>query len=650
MTKQKENVPIIFTLSLGGKDEILQRVNKKEAEQKISVIALKPNKESNISDKDRILREIIEESGRRMPILNIQHPSNDHYPIFDLQDLTNFEILGIKTSLTFGNYKPLLQNPKLENIWKELLAKVEHVFFANEQDQNYAISHGDIAREKTTNIQTISDANSVISKILQKPVNILISGSLPDKAKLDELVKAAKNQNSRIVIKSNPLSVEGASNVIALKFGIDNPNQLFGIKLEVEEILKDQANGAKNLEKYVLQLSEQFQKDLSKAEINPVDIYFDLSDKQKIANMEKDMSPNIPSDDQSPSSRPNTNIPNAKPQPLTEAIKPEAVEEYKPQSVSFFRKVFNYFKEIVSTIKEIFGKKQEEAKTMNAQLATPSNKTPWEEIGITQEEYTKSIQAEQQVTKSTEERRSSIIAPPASSISIAIDPNSIQDKGLLLDISAGDIDNVKKANYLYEDYQIQHILKGSLDENKVSIQPAISLASNPSRDEIVTAVLNNTIAQVKAGKEAAVIPIETGGEHWTGLIATYNKENEEVTFTYNDPIGNPISNRTALTSLIKNVAPNAITIDLQTKQQENAHDCGVFVCDNLIKLAKGQEILSTDRAKNMGIELRKAQAGILSQEFAKQQAKEVGNNMNTQDSSFISRINTGSNNKERTRG
>ncbi|WP_341789996.1 Ulp1 family isopeptidase [Rickettsia endosymbiont of Polydrusus tereticollis] len=647
MTKQKENVPIIFTLSLGGKDEILQRVNKKEAEQKISVIALKPNKESNISDKDRILREIIEESGRRMPILNIQHPSNDHYPIFDLQDLTNFEILGIKTSLTFGNYKPLLQNPKLENIWKELLAKVEHVFFANEQDQNYAISHGDIAREKTTNIQTISDANSVISKILQKPVNILISGSLPDKAKLDELVKTAKNQNSRIVIKSNPLSVEGASNAIALKFGIENPEQLFGIKLEVEEILKDQTNGAKNLEKYVSQLSEQFQKDLSKAEINPVDIYFDLSDKQKISNMEKGMSPTLPSNnDQSPSSLANKNIPNIA--PLQGAIKPEAVEEYNPRSVSFFRKVFNYFKEIVSTIKEIFGKKQEESKTMNAQLTTPSNKTPWEEIGITQEEYTKSIQAEQQLTKSTEERRSSIIAPPISSISIA--PNSTQDKGLLLDISAGDIDNVKKANYLYEDYQIQHILKGSLDENKVSIQPAISLASNPSRDEIVTAVLNNTIAQVKAGKEAAVIPIETGGEHWTGLIATYNKENEEVTFTYNDPIGTPIENRPELLDLIKKAAPTAIIVDLETPQQENAHDCGVFVCDNLIKLAKGQEILSTDRAKNMGIELRKAQAGILSQEFAKQQAKEVGNNMNMQDSSFTSRINTGSNNKERTRG
>lgn len=323
MAKQKENVPIIFTLSLGGKDEILQRANKKEAEQKISVIALKPNKESNISDKDRILREIIEESGRKTPILNIQHPSNDRYPIFELQDLTNFEVLGIKTSLTFCNYKPLLQNPKLENIWKELLAK-------------YAISHGDIAREKTTNIQTISDANSVISKILQKPVNILISGSLPDKAKLNELVKTAKNQNSRIVIKSNPLSVEGASNAIALKFGIENPNQLFGIKLEVEEILKDPANSPKNLEKYVSQLSEQFQKDLSKAEINPVDIYSDLSDKQKISNMKKGMSPDIPSDDQSPSSLANKDIPNIA--PLQDAIKPEAVEEYNPRSVAFLGK------------------------------------------------------------------------------------------------------------------------------------------------------------------------------------------------------------------------------------------------------------------------------------------------------------------------
>ncbi|WP_342270555.1 Ulp1 family isopeptidase [Rickettsia endosymbiont of Orchestes rusci] len=619
MAKQKENVPIIFTLSLGGKDAILQRINEKGAEQKISVISLKPNKESNISDKDRILREIIEESGRKTPILNIQHPSNDHYPIFGLQDLTNFEILGIKTSLTFSNYKPLLQNPKLENIWKGLLAKIDHVFFANEQDQNYAISHGDIAREKTTNIQTISDANSVISKILQKPVNILISGSLPDKAKLDELVKTAKDQNSRIVIKSNPLSVEGASNAIALKFGIENPDQLFGIKLEVEEILKDQATGAKNLEKYVSQLSEQFQKDLSKAEINPVDIYFDLSDKQKISNMEKDMSPNTPSDDQSPSS-PANDIPNTA--HLQDAIKPKALIEEQttltPEPKGFFNRIFNYFKEIAKSFKEkIFGKKEEEAKPEKEQNIIPDDKLP-----------------------------PSIEATNIPEVNKQPSPTPIMSSATTMPALTTAINDLIKPDYLYTDDNIREVIETSLGKDKIYTQQ-ISLDWG---EELNNVMLSQAVKEVKeGGKKAAVIPINTGREHWTGMVITYDTAKDQMTFTYNDPNGTPLNVRPKLENLINQVAPNAKIEDLHTQQQANDKDCGAFVTDNLIKIANGEKIFSLAEHGNKGSDLRQNHATILTQELAKQQVQEVRSKVNIgiQNPSFVQRISSKDNdNKE----
>lgn len=92
----------------------------------------------------------------------------------------------------------------------------------------------------------------------------------------------------------------------------------------------------------------------------------------------------------------------------------------------FFKRVFNYFKDIITSFKEaIFGKKEEpkthesttpttEAKptiteeplttvasSINPpqQQAPANNQKPWEKLGIPQEMYKESLKAEQQLAK-----------------------------------------------------------------------------------------------------------------------------------------------------------------------------------------------------------------------------------------------------------
>ncbi len=62
--------------------------------------------------------------------------------------------------------------------------------------------------------------------------------------------------------------------------------------------------------------------------------------------------------------------------------------------------------------------------------------------------------------------------------------------------------------------------------------------------------------------------------------------------------------------MIKEICPdNAKIVDLQTKQQQNDKDCGPFIVDNLTKMAKGKDILTTEKSKkNMGSKLRNGHA------------------------------------------
>ncbi len=160
--------PIIFTLLLGNKDQILESINNQEAQNKLPIIPLQVNKESHISDKERIFSEILEKSHQedKTPIFNIQLNNNNVKPIFRVQDLINLQNLNIKTTITFDQYNSLTQNPELEAYWKQIMEKVDHVFFTNEADQNLAIADGIVPKDKTTTITDISLVTSVFNNLV----------------------------------------------------------------------------------------------------------------------------------------------------------------------------------------------------------------------------------------------------------------------------------------------------------------------------------------------------------------------------------------------------------------------------------------------------------------------------------------------------
>ncbi|WP_341794807.1 hypothetical protein [Rickettsia endosymbiont of Rhinocyllus conicus] len=132
-----------------------------------------------------------------------------------------------------------------------------------------------------------------------------------------------------------------------------------------------------------------------------------------------------------------------------------------------------------------------------------------------------------------------------------------------------------------------------------------------AQQQINEDILNRATKDIKDnGKEAAVIPVEMGYGHWTVLVAKYNKKDNQIILTFNDSLGNSINyDGQKLPKLIdktlRNLPNKPIIIDEQTKQQTDQSACGVFTVDNGIKIAKGQEILSTEQSKGeKGLRLR----------------------------------------------
>lgn len=327
--------PIIFTLLLGDEDRILEKINKQAAQNKLPIIRLEVNKASHIPDKERIFSEILQESRKKgkTPIFNIQLNNNNIQPIFKVQDLINLQNLNIKTTITFDQYNSLPQNSELEAYWKQIMKKVDHVFFTNEADQNLSIADGIVPKDKATTITDISLVTSVFNNLVyDRKIDQLLSGTIPDKKKLDKIIKNAKNQGGRVIIETWPLSADEATNLITAKFGITSEDQIYGLKLEINEILKDSHNAAENLKKYVSQISRQFQKDLGKTEVNPID--FNFNTKKVMNDRPKDIQ-------------------------VEQTTSYEPPKANQPQPQGFFKRIFNYFKDIITSFKEaIFGKKR----------------------------------------------------------------------------------------------------------------------------------------------------------------------------------------------------------------------------------------------------------------------------------------------------
>lgn len=600
--------PIIFTLLLGNNDHILEQINNREAQNKIPIIQLQVNKESPIPDKERIFSEILEKSRKegKKPIFNIQLNTNNVRPIFQIQDLINSQNLNIKTTITFYQYNSLAQNPELADYWKQIIEKTDHIFFSNEADQNLAIADGIVAKDETTAITDISLVASVFNNLVyDRKIDRLLSNTIPDKAELDKIIKNAKNQGGRVIIETWPISTDEATNLITAKFGITSEDQIYGLKLEINEILKDTSNAAQNLTKYVSQISAQFQKDLGKAEVNPID--FNFNTKKVVNDSPKDIQ-------------------------VEQTTSYEPPKEIQPQPQGFFRRVFNYFKDTVTSFKEaIFGKK-EEPKTQDPitpttpsvqpefksaepviapsinppeQQASVSNTKPWEELGITQKMYEESLQTEKQFSTPATGRKSQIPEKKSSPVI-----NTEAQVGIY------NTENIKQPNYLYTEDDIKNILEANIDKNKFSIFHHASLKEPELLKDNLRAALKDLIIDNKK----PIMPLNTGHEHWLFLSASKDDKGY-ITFIYNDPIGQPLESRPEVAEYLNEVYSDVKIIDLKTKQQENAYDCGVFVCNNAIKFSKGQKILTTEESKGQGINLREAQANTL---LIQQQAIAIG--------------------------
>ncbi|WP_064428736.1 Ulp1 family isopeptidase [Rickettsia sp. Tenjiku01] len=601
--------PIIFTLLLGDEDRILEKINKQETQNKLPIIRLEVNKASHIPDKERIFSEILQESHKKSktPIFNIQLNNNNIQPIFKVQDLINLQNLNIKTTITFDQYNSLPQNSELEAYWKQIMKKVDHVFFTNEADQNLSIADGIVPKDKATTITDISLVTSVFNNLVSdRKIDQLLSGTIPDKEKLDKIIKNTKNQGGRVIIETWPLSADEATNLITAKFGITSEDQIYGLKLEINEILKDANNAAENLKKYVSQISRQFQKDLGKTEVNPIDFNF-INTKKVMNDRPKDIQ-------------------------IEQTISYEPPKANQPQPQVFFKRIFNYFKDIITSFKEaIFGKKEEpkthesttpttEAKptiteeplttvasSINPpqQQAPANNQKPWEKLGIPQEMYKESLKAEQQLATPVIEPKQQIPEKKSSLVINTEDQVGVYNTG-----------NIKQPTYLYTEDDIKNILEANIDKNMFSIFHHASL----EEPEILKDTLRVTVEDLILDNKPAIIPLNTGYKHWLLLMA--NKDDKgNINFMYNDPYGEPLESRPKVTEYITEIYSDAKITDLNTKQQENVYDCGVFVCDSAIKLSKGQKILTTEESKDQGINLRKAQANTL---LIQQQAIAIG--------------------------
>ncbi|WP_417905352.1 Ulp1 family isopeptidase [Candidatus Tisiphia endosymbiont of Micropterix aruncella] len=571
-TGKKENKVRLFNINGHVGQETQQNIIVANFDLNIPTRELKYNIQNGKLNKDNIISEILHEVKQgETPILNIQYNSNMEKPIIDTNDLAALKKSGVQTCFTFGNYNAYNQTLPYYNYWPPLLAQTNHVFFANANDQIRAVAEKHVAQEKTSHIQSMQVSNLIESEILKRPPNILVSGKLPNKERLTEVMFAAKElgKNTRVIVASNPSSVDDMASIIATKFGINDQNQQLGIKLEVEEILKDKIGGAKKLENYISQLSQQFQKDLNIAEINPVDIYFDLSDPLRLQNIAKQAKYTI-TQGGSVENLTNGCIPLAqghgkRADIVAEVKQREAVPGINSLTIKDMQENLNEYK-------------QENAKRITNTL--------------------------QQVA----------------------DERGVSTRQNEVEHSLPEGSKLTKLDYLYDEDDIGNVLKASVDQTKVSIITHASIGEESLlKETLYKAVYSDLIVD---NKEAVIIPLNTGHEHWVSLAIT--KDNEGgIVFTYNDPMGTDIDTRVDLVDMVKKVCPDAKIVDLHTEQQQNDKDCGAFVVDNLIKMAKGEAILTTEESKNIGTTLRQAHAKTMDLEKAKQKVNTIRKSMNT---------------------
>lgn len=107
-----------------------------------------------------------------------------------------------------------------------------------------------------------------------------------------------------------------------------------------------------------------------------------------------------------------------------------------------------------------------------------------------------------------------------------------------------------KLDYLYDEDDIGNVFKASVDHTKVSIITHASIGEESLlKATLYKAVYSDLIVD---NKEAVIIPLNTGHEHWVSLAIT--KDNDGgIVFTYNDPMATDIDTRVDLVDMVQKV-------------------------------------------------------------------------------------------------
>jgi len=540
MPDEKEKKIKFFNFSINEEhNKMFENFNSTSVE----TVKLKPIVENGvITNKDAMLAEMLGSDEGKQPILNIQLDSNLQTPPIEVEDLENIHNLGIKVCFTINNYYI-----NTENKLGHLLEKADHVFFTKKEAEKTAIASKSINLKKISNVEYFQAANLVENEILKRPPNILILGDSFPINGLAEATVAVKQNNARLIIAVNSSTPEQITEFVSSKFNINELDQKLGLKLEIADLLQDKVNGPKKLEAYITKLSQQFQKDLGKSEINPIDIHFTHSAKElkEITNQAK----------------------------YTVNFSSEPIQSIANGCIRLQK-----------------GHLSEELRTRENNSSI--NKTSLKEMQYALDQY-KPANVVEKILKVLQ----TLSRASKSLVNKEQTHKHISQAHLL-----------KQKDYLYTEDDIAVVLKHSIKPDTVIINHASLTELDLLKGTLMNTIYGDLIAD---GNKSAVIPLNTGNEHWVSMVIKHNKDNGALTFIYNDPLGKPIENRPELVKIIKEIVPEARIHDLKTLQQLNNTDCGPFMVDNLIKLAAEENILSTVAAKSAPKILRDNHADIV---------------------------------------
>jgi hypothetical protein len=535
------------------------------AEIKTAILPELISKDGNLQNLNDLAESVLTQAGGLAPVLNIEFDSNKAEPLVNAEYIKSLKKLGVHVSFTFAHYNE--QEEQLRNIWQPLLDQADHVFFAKEEDRGKVVAAGHLSFDKADYPLEIPLAPKLDSEeILKRPANILLQGPFKSLDTIHQVVKAAKElgNNTKIVIDAASASNIDIANAIAAKFTIEDPDDL------------------KNFHEGLSLEIAEILKGRDKA-----------SGTKKLEEYVKQLSMQFEQDGQA--SKVNNiidiNFDQSKSSDIHKQTKYIITEQGKKtySNGCIHLKAANNSSDIVNEVKareEYSGDNKDAIEQMQKILDEPK-------LGLMSQliKFFKNI-----VTGEKQERNLEVVS---------IVPDDLIDQ-----------------NHLYEDYEIYALFKAQLNPEKVHIQYPCALNNKIDLQSAIT----EAVESMKAGKEDAIIPINTGG-HWVGLTITKDDQNKLV-FTYQDPAGSNIDVRPGLEEAIIKADRAAIIKDEAIIQQFGDVNCGVLVVDNSIKLVKKEAILSPEDSE-VGFALRIEHANILKnkdqQEKLREEAVKIAN-------------------------